>query len=113
MDQVPGSIRDRICDVEQVPGSLQVPGTWQGQGQRRFKSLKFAGVERGRAFQGRICDVEQVPGSLRGRICDVEQVPGSLWGRICDVEQLPGTVAGARNAAEAGAVALQRPGTWQ
>ena len=60
----------------------------QWPGQRRFKSLKFAGVERGRAFQGRICDVEQVPGSLQGRICDVEQVPG--------------TVAGARDAAEAG-----------
>ena len=34
-----------ICDVDQVPGSLQ----------------------------GRICDIEQLPGSFWGRICDTYQ----------------------------------------
>ena len=66
MELVPGSLRGRICNVEQVPGSSR----------------------------GRICDVEQVPGSLQDRICDVEQVPGTIWGRICDVEKVPGTLQG-------------------
>ena len=45
-----GKVWGRICDVEEVRGSILV----------------------------RIYDVEQAPRSPQGRLCDVEHVPGSM-----------------------------------
>ena len=55
-----------ICDVGQVPGSLQ----------------------------GMICDVEQIPGSFRGMICDVEQVLGSFQAGFVTLNWYQGPLQG-------------------